>query len=198
MTVLPLGCAKHRGWVPRREEESPVGLDQLPSLLVIRNSRPSERCPARSPRGADDDLGPHEYWISASSHGLQAPISSGSACREIRFAPCPRWVNLKCFTALVDGHVVAAGCRRRQSASSSSLPAGPTNGLPSRSSAIAGDLADSIDAACRPPSPNTACARLQVQRGNRGTSGSPRRDISVIAGGRARLGQVVGRRPTWP
>src|SRR6266540_4540311 len=66
----------------------------------------------------------------------------------------PRGSHLKCFTTLVT-YTAARSIPASCSARSSSLPAGPTNGCPARSSAAPGCSPTNMSCALRPPSPNT-------------------------------------------
>src|SRR5579883_1946961 len=75
----------------------------------------------------------------------------------------PRGSHLKCLTVFVT-HVSLRSIPASASARSSSLPAGPTNGWPARSSSFPGCSPTSIMRACALPSPKT----VWVPRSQRG------------------------------
>lgn len=91
------------------------------------------------------------------SHGMQALTCHGSGRSWMRRLP-PRLSlrQRKCLTALVT-YVVSAGTSTSASARPRIRPAGPTNGLPCRSSASPGCSPTSIKLAGTGPAPNTAC-----------------------------------------
>ena len=108
-----------------------------PRCCVTRKSRPKSDCAAVAPRQTIT-----RGWTtssSASSHGRHATVSDQVGFWWIR--RLPRACHLKCLTAFVT-YVCARSIPASSSALSSSRPAGPTKGLPARSSLSPGLLAD--------------------------------------------------------
>src|SRR5439155_25441883 len=83
------------------------------------------------------------------------------------------------------------------SASSSSWPAGPTNGRPARSSRSPGCSPTNISSAERPPSPNTVCVPFFHRSHARQPAAAPRRavnDLRPLASSAAESSSVIPRR----
>src|SRR5213080_2159692 len=83
------------------------------------------------------------------------------------------------------------------SASSSSLPAGPTNGRPARSSRSPGCSPTNISSAERPPSPNTVCVPFFHRSHARQPAAASRRaanDLRPLASSAAESSSVIRRR----
>src|SRR5579884_2570349 len=121
-----------------------------PRCWVRRNSLPRIACAAGAPR--QTTMGGWISASSASSQGRQALISLALGARFFRRAPC--CTQGRCLTTLVT-YSAARSSPTVASARSSSRPAGPTNGMPSRSSYSPGASPIITIRAVAGPAPNT-------------------------------------------
>ena len=139
----------HRRDHERRERRRTNRRDAAVTL----NGLPSSACAAVAPR--QTMTRGLTSAISVSSHGRQAAISP-----RVRLLVDPALaarLPLEVLDDVGDVDRPRDRCRPPRSARSSSLPAGPTNGWPARSSASPGCSPTSISRARRAPSPNTVC-----------------------------------------